>query len=85
MSEKTSFWTKHGLTLKAIAIVILALLLLIPKSMIEDLIYERQSRKQAAVNEVGNTWSRSQTITGPILSVPYLSHIRKRNSLSATR
>ncbi len=77
MSEKTSFWTKHGLTLKAIAIIVLALLLLIPKSMIEDLIFERQSRKQAAINEVGNTWSRSQTITGPILSIPYLSHIRK--------
>jgi len=34
MSEKTpGFWSKHALSLKAIAIIVLALLLLIPKAM----------------------------------------------------
>jgi inner membrane protein len=61
----------QSVTFKLISIGILVLLLLIPKTMINDLILERERRMQNTVREVTDKWSRSQTISGPSLIVPY--------------
>jgi len=61
----------QSVTFKLISIGILILLLLIPKSMINDLIIEREERMQGTVREVTDKWSRSQTVSGPYLIVPY--------------
>jgi inner membrane protein len=39
--------------------------------MIKELINERKDRKQEVVNEIGSKWSQEQTITGPIISIPF--------------
>ena len=65
----------QSITFKLISIGILILLLLIPKSMINSLIIERENRMLETVHEVTDKWSRRQTVTGPILTIPYKKYI----------
>ncbi len=64
-------WVKNSLLVKLFSIGFLILLLLIPNSMIDGLISERQFRLQEATREVSASWGAEQTLTGPILSIPY--------------
>lgn len=64
------------MTMRAILVAVLVLLLLIPLAMVQDLVREREYRKDEAVNEVSATWGGSQTITGPLISVPYQATVR---------
>jgi inner membrane protein len=58
-------------TKRAIFLGLLTLLLLVPLGMIDDLIYERAARKDQVAAEITAQWGGAQTITGPILVVPY--------------
>lgn len=69
--EKLNAWARRSITLKLISIGILILLLLIPSSMIQSLIYERESIRDEAVSEVSSKWGNAQTIGGPVLTIPY--------------
>jgi len=53
------------------AIGALALALLVPVSMIQGLVAERQLRRDAAVAGIAEGWGRRQTLSGPYLAVPY--------------
>jgi inner membrane protein len=64
-------WVKNSLLVKLGSIGILTLLLMIPNSMIQGLIYERQGRLFEATREVSASWGSAQTIVGPVLSVPF--------------
>ncbi|MBI3501671.1 MAG: cell envelope integrity protein CreD [Bacteroidetes bacterium] len=59
------------LTVKVVVIVILMLLLWASTFMIQGLIDERQQRQNEAINEVSSKWGQRQTLSGPIISVPY--------------
>ena len=52
-------------------ILILALLLLIPLSMVQSILNERLQRRDEAVREITSTWGREQVVFGPVLIVPY--------------
>lgn len=52
-------------------IVILILILVVPTFMVERLIKERNHRQRDSVREVSDKHARSQTISGPILTIPY--------------
>lgn len=68
--------TKYNLTIKMVIIASLLLILLIPSSMISSLIYERLHRKNEAINEITSTWGEEQTISGPVLAIPYtVNHV----------
>ena len=69
--EKMNNRLRNSITIRLITIGVLILLLMIPVSMVEGLIRERQYRQESAVNEVSNKWGEQQTIKGPILSIPY--------------
>jgi|LGVF01.1.fsa_nt_gb inner membrane protein len=69
--EKIGMWTRNSISLKLISITILTLLLLIPISMVKSLISERQLAKQFATEQVSRLWADNQTISGPILTIPY--------------
>lgn len=69
--ERANNWLKQSITIRLITIGILILLLLIPVSMVENLIRERESRQSEAIEEVSAKWGQEQTITGLVLSVPY--------------
>jgi inner membrane protein len=56
---------------RIVTIGLLALVLQIPISMIDNLVSERQQRRQAAVEEVSSKWGNAQSITGPTLVLPY--------------
>ena len=66
-----SFIDRNGPIFKILFCVFLGLLLLIPASMIEGLVSDRELRKSEAVTEVASKWGSSLVITGPILSIPY--------------
>lgn len=68
---------RFNLLFKTSVIVLIALLLLIPTSMIEGLIYERENTQREAVFEVSSKWSTEQTLTGPILTVPFNRYIKQ--------
>lgn len=42
--------------------------------MVEDLIREREARQADAIAEVSSKWGGQQTITGLVLTVPYMSY-----------
>ncbi|MBW8685789.1 cell envelope integrity protein CreD [Chitinophaga rhizophila] len=72
IDPKRSFFERHAYGVKAILIGILVLLLLIPASMTMELISEREQRQFEAKGEVSGKWGDSQTITGPVLVIPYI-------------
>lgn len=59
------------LVLKIILIAFLIILSFIPTSMIRGLISEREQTAKEATREVQQKWSDSQTLVGPILTIPY--------------
>lgn len=75
MNEQTIFskisdWIRNSVMLKLLTITILMLLLLIPVSMVQSIIDERESLNKSATEEVSSRWAGSQKINGPILSIP---------------
>lgn len=70
--KRPGFFQRFSKTLKVITIGFLVLLLLIPMSMIEDLIRERSYTGERAFEEVSQKWSGKQTITGPYLNLNYI-------------
>lgn len=53
------------------ALLILMLILLIPIGMVEDVVYERQYRRDRVVDDIADSWGRAQTLFGPVLVVPF--------------
>lgn len=68
VSSSTRFWNSPSFKLLAIAFLIL--LLLIPQSMLTDLIREREYYKSEATLQVTEKWASAQTIAGPMLKIP---------------
>jgi inner membrane protein len=69
--ERLNNWIRESVMIKLFSIGLLILILMIPSSWIESLIEERQSRAESVVNEIAGKWSGEQTITGPILVIPF--------------
>lgn len=69
--ERFNQWITESIMVKLFSIGFLTLILLIPASWIEELIQERQSRANEAILEVSDKWSGQQTITGPVLMIPF--------------
>jgi inner membrane protein len=75
-------WIQESIMVKLFSIGFLVLILLIPSAWIDDLIYERQQRAEDVIDEISEKWSDSQTLSGPILVIPYTYHekITKANN-----
>ncbi len=58
-------------TVKVALTSAIALALLVPVSMIRDLIAERQARSNEAIANIALGWGQRQTVAGPFLSIPY--------------
>ena len=72
MEIKASFWNTFRLLFKVGLIGVMTLLMLIPTNLIQDLVNERHQRQQQAVSEINSRWAAPQTITGPVIGIPYL-------------
>ena len=66
-----TIWNRNKIIFKGLLIGFLVLLLLLPTVFIETLISERQDRQREATAEVSAKWAGNQTITGPVIAVPY--------------
>jgi inner membrane protein len=69
--ERFNAWIQESIMIKLISIGFLVLILLLPSSWIQDLIMERESRADGAMHEITSKWSGSQTVSGPVLVVPF--------------
>ncbi|MDH4091453.1 MAG: cell envelope integrity protein CreD [Cyclobacteriaceae bacterium] len=69
--ERLNRWIQESIMVKLFSIGFLIIILLIPSSWIRDMIIERQQRADQAMSEVTDKWSGSQTISGPVLVIPY--------------
>lgn len=67
---------KRPLLFKTLAIGFLMLLLLIPIAMISSSIDERKQYSQSVVEDIARHSSYSQTLTGPVLIVPYSKRVQ---------
>ena len=65
-------WLSRSVMLKLSIIFILTFMLLLPQVLIKDLILDRQSLNQGAIQEVSGKWGLDQTLGGPILTVPVI-------------
>lgn len=71
---------KNSVTIRLISIAILVLLLLIPTAMIRSLISEREYRRDEAVVEISSKWGNMQTVSGLIITVPYIEYISDKDN-----
>ncbi|KIM13237.1 MAG: hypothetical protein KU38_00840 [Sulfurovum sp. FS08-3] len=74
MATKFSQWMRESITFKLSIIGFLIVLLLIPLGMVDSLISERGYNKNRVAQEIYSTWGDSQTLQGPILTIPYNSY-----------
>lgn len=58
-------------TAKMIMVGLLTLVLLLPLSFVQELIYERSERQKEVVTETTAKWGESVYFYGPILKIPY--------------
>lgn len=69
-NKKTNRFSE-SLTAKGLIIAVLIVLLLIPGTMIQSLIEERQERSREAIERINEKWSNAQTLCAPVLSIPF--------------
>ncbi len=66
-----SFWERNRVLIKGFMVGFLILIMLIPSALVSELVRERKARHEEIVKEVSSKWAGSQTVTGPVLMVPY--------------
>ena len=71
MSGNVQNWVKTSPTFKIFTVLVITLILLIPTYKIETLIGERQDLEQNVISEISSKWGAEQSLTGPILTIPY--------------
>lgn len=75
---------KHSIGARLSIIAFLSLLLLIPSFLIQDLISERNDRRDSVAEEISQKWGKEQTIIGPIISVPYRHYFKTNDQMEQT-
>ncbi len=76
---------KTNIYFKVAIIIIIALLLLIPTTMIESLISERETTQFTAISEVSGKWGNQQTISGPFISIPFTCTYVEKSTKDSTQ
>lgn len=73
-NNKFSSWIKTSITARMAMMGFLVLVLMIPLTLIQKLIKEREYRQQDVIEELNDGWGNSITLYGPILKVPYKTY-----------
>ncbi|MEZ4771946.1 MAG: cell envelope integrity protein CreD [Bacteroidia bacterium] len=75
---------KTNIYLKIFIITGIGMLLLIPATLIRELIYERENTQNQAISEVSAKWAYEQTLSGPFVSIPYVKYLKEYVSKDST-
>jgi inner membrane protein len=62
---------KDSIVVRVFLIGFLIIILLIPSAMVMVLIEEREQRRNSVIHEINSKWALWQTLTGPVLGIPY--------------
>lgn len=73
-NHKFLTWFKTSITARLLMIGALILVLMIPLTLIQELIVERKIRQQDVAHELNDKWGNSILLYGPILKVPYKTY-----------
>ena len=79
--EKLHKQITGSVTFKLAIIVILTLLLLIPAGMIQNMIREREQRRDETITEVTSKWGNTQILCGPVLTIPYKTYTKTKDGI----
>lgn len=71
METKSIQQLMNSYSVKMVIVMGLAIVLLIPSFMIQDLIQERINLNQKVKNELYAQWGGKQVVAGPVLNMPY--------------
>jgi len=71
METKSMQSFMNSYSVKMIIVSVLAILLLIPSFLIQDIIRERIALSEKVKNELYAQWGGKQVVSGPVLNVPY--------------
>ncbi len=72
---------KHSIGARLFIVAFLTLILLIPSFLIQFLISEREERSESVADEISQKWGQEQTITGPVISIPYKYHFEMNDKV----
>jgi len=67
---------KNSAGMRIAVMALVSFILLIPTFMIQGLVAEREMTRNGAVAEVSGKWGGSQTVAGPVLTVPLKKQIK---------
>ncbi len=73
------FLSSNRFTIKGVIVACLILVMLIPSLFIMNLVSERAERQETVAKEVSAKWAAQQTVTGPILVIPYKESIQSED------
>ncbi len=77
--NRFNHWMKESITVRLIAVGVIALILLIPLEFAKSLISERSFRQQEVVDKINGSWGSHISLQGPMIKVPY------REAVTTTR
>lgn len=78
-NSEEGFLQRNRNLIKGFLVSFLILMLMIPTFFITDLIRERQIRQEQVKQEIATQWGQKQTLSGPLLVIPYWKAERKQN------
>ncbi len=78
-TSPSGFLERNKTMIKGFLIGFLILLMLIPAAFIQNLVGEREGRQQEVIGEISAKWAAPQTITGPLLIIPYKEYQRNKD------
>ena len=70
----------NSYSVKMIIVTVMAIFLLIPSFMIQQIIQERITLSQNVKNELYEQWGGRQVVAGPVLNVPYSVKVADENN-----
>ncbi|MTI89157.1 MAG: cell envelope integrity protein CreD [Balneolaceae bacterium] len=62
---------KHSIGIRLSIVAFLTLIFLIPSVLIQELIREREHRRDSVADEISQKWGNEQAVIGPMISIPY--------------
>lgn len=70
-NSSSPLWDKGKLFIKSLVIFGIGLFLWIPAFFIMNMVKEREGRQKEAIADISGKWAGKQTVTGPLLMIPY--------------